>query len=77
MKKINVLIIEKKTSLMDPKAEQKIEDAGIVLIKLKSGNYEIHKDKHKITFNKSTDEINKEIRDKNKYLITRWESKRY
>lgn len=77
MKKINVLIIEQKGSLMDPKAQEKIEDAGIVLIKLKSGNYEIYKDKYEITSNKSTDEINKEVRNKNKYLITRWESKRY
>lgn len=76
MKKINVLIIEQKTSLMDPQSKSKINSNDIVLIRLKTG-YEIKKDKLGVTSNKSSDEIDKEFKNKKKYVVERWESERY
>lgn len=76
MEKIKVLIIEQKTSLMDPQAKSKINSNDIVLIRLKSG-YKIEKDNLGITSNKSSDEIDREFKNKEKYVVKSWESKRY
>lgn len=76
MNKINVLVIEQKTSLMDPQAKSKINSKDIVLIRLKSG-YQIEKDNTGITLNKSSDEIDRELKNKEKYIVKRWESKKY
>lgn len=55
MEKIKVLIIEQKTSLMDPQAKSKINSNDIVLIRLKTG-YKIEKDNLGITSNLTENE---------------------
>lgn len=76
MKKTNVLIIEQITFLMDPQAKSKINSSDIVLIRLKTG-YKIEKDNLGITSNKNSGEIDREFENKEKYIVSRWESKRY
>lgn len=76
IKKINVLIILQITSLRDPEANAKINSADIVLIRRKTG-YQIKKNNLGIPLNKSREEIDSEFKNKEKYIVKKWESKKY
>jgi hypothetical protein len=75
-KKINVLIILQIGSLIDPKSNTKINSADIVLIRRKTG-YQIKKNNLGIPLNKSREEIDNEFKNKEKYIVKKWESSRY